>query len=89
MGVNPRKFQHYTLKTVGGVVFTRICYIYIWKYLRKGHNSFRKGRIKKSSLYAQLHTMGVNPRKFQHNPMQTIGGVVFTLEFAIYSYGNI
>jgi len=35
------------LKTVGGVEFTKKCYICISKYLKKGHNSVRKGQIKR------------------------------------------
>ena len=42
---NPRNFQDHPQKTVG-VVFTRICYICISKYLKMVHNSVRKGRIK-------------------------------------------
>ena len=56
MADNPRRFQDHPLKTVGGVVFTRTCYICISKYLKKGHKSIKKG---------QLHTMGHNPRRFQ------------------------
>jgi len=36
MGDNPRRFQDHPLKAVGGVVFTRICYTCISKYLKKG-----------------------------------------------------
>ena len=42
-------------------MFTRTCYICISKYLKKGHNSVRKGRIKKSNLYTPS-TIGDNPR---------------------------
>jgi len=66
------------MKTLGAVVFTRICYICISKYLKKGHNSIRKGRINKSSLHAQLHTMGDNPKRFQDHPLKTVEGVVLT-----------
>jgi len=38
---SPIMFQDHPLKTVGGVVFTRICDICISKYLKKGHNSVR------------------------------------------------
>jgi len=37
-----------------------------------------KRRIKRSSLYAQLSTMGDNPRRFQDHPLKTVGGAVFT-----------
>ena len=37
------QFQDKPLKTSGAVVFTRICYICTSKYLKKGHNSVRKG----------------------------------------------
>jgi len=77
MGDNSRWFQDHPLKTVGGIEFTRICYnICISKYLNKGHNSVRKGRIKKSSLNAQLCKMSDNPG-FQDHPLKTVG-VVFT-----------
>ena len=78
MGDNPRRFQDHPLKTVGGVVFTRNCYICISKYFKKGHNYVRKGRIKKYSLYAQLRTMDENPRGFQDHPLKTVREVVFT-----------
>ena len=38
---NPSRFQDHPLKTVGGTVFTRMCYICLSKYLDKGHNSVR------------------------------------------------
>ena len=41
MSDNTKWVQDYPLKTVG-VVFTRICYICISKYLKKGHNSVIK-----------------------------------------------
>jgi len=58
MGDNPITFEDNPLKTVGGVVFTRICYICISNYLKKGHNSVRKGQIENTHLYAQLRTIG-------------------------------
>ena len=58
------------------VVFTRICYICISKYLKKGHNSVRKGRI--HSLHAKLLNIGDNSRRFQDRPLKTVWGVVFT-----------
>jgi len=67
MGYTPRMFQDHPLKTVG-VVFTRICYICISKYLKKGHNSVRKGRIKFFSLYAKLRSMCDTPRRFKDHP---------------------
>jgi len=55
MSDNPRRFQNHPLTTVEGVVLTRICYIYIYiyisKYLKKGHYSVSKGRIK--NIYSQ------------------------------------
>jgi len=33
--------------------------------LKKGHNSVRKGRTKRCSLYTQLCTRGDNLRRFQ------------------------
>ena len=74
MGDNSRWFQDHPLKTVGGIVFTRICYI--CKYLNKGHNSVRKGGLTNSSFNAQLRKMNDNPR-FQDHPLKTVG-VVFT-----------
>jgi len=50
MGDNPTRFKDHPLKTVV-VVFTRMCYICISKYLKKGHNSVRKGRMKEVRLY--------------------------------------
>jgi len=50
MDDSPRRFQDHPMKTVGDFVFTRICNIRISKYLKKGHNSVRKGQIKTSSL---------------------------------------
>ena len=41
------------------------------KYLKKGSNSVRKGRINKQSLHVQLCTKGDNPIKFQDNPLKT------------------
>ena len=67
MGDTSRIFQDHPLKTVG-VVITRICYICISKYLKKGHNSVRKGRIKIFSLYVQLRSMCDTPRRFKDHP---------------------
>ena len=50
MGDNPRNCQDHPLKTIGGVVFTKNCYICISEFLKKGHNSVRKGRIKDTAL---------------------------------------
>jgi len=74
MGDNPR-FKDHPLETAGGVVFTRICYTCISKYLKMGHNSVRKRRIKKMQPHAQLRTMGDNPKRFQDHPLKTV--VVF------------
>jgi len=45
--------------------------------LKRGHNSVRKGRIKKSYIYTQLRTMGDNPRRLQGHPLKNVGGYVF------------
>ena len=45
--------------------------------LKRGHNSARKGRIKKSYIYTQLRTMGDNPRRFQGHPLKNVGGFAF------------
>jgi len=45
IGDNPRRIQDLPLNPEGGVVFTKNCYICISKYLKKGHNSVRKGQI--------------------------------------------
>ena len=41
--------------------------------LKKGRNSVRKGRIKKSILQAQLGTTGDTSRRFQNHPLKTVG----------------
>ena len=41
--------------------------------LKKGRNSVRKGRIKKSILQAQLGTMGDNSSWLQNDPLKTVG----------------
>ena len=48
MGDNPMKMPDNPLKTLGAVVFTRICFIHVCinKYLKKGLNSVRKGQMK-------------------------------------------
>jgi len=45
MGDNTKRFQDHPLKPLGEIVFTRICHICISKYLKKGQNYVRKGRI--------------------------------------------
>jgi len=84
MGDNPSRFQDHPLKTVGGTVFTRICYICLSKYLDKGHNSVREGQIKRISLYVPT-TMDDHPRRFQDHPLKTVGGIVFTIICYIYA----
>ena len=78
MGDNLRRFQNHPLNVLGAVVFTKMYYIYMSKYFKKGHNSVRKRTIEKSSIHAQLHTMVDNPRRFQDHPLKTVGGAVFT-----------
>ena len=41
-------------------------------------NSVWKGQIDESSLKAQLHIIGDNPRRFPDHPLKTVGEVVLT-----------
>jgi len=76
MGDNPRRFQDYALKIIGGVQ-KNLLYMH-YQIFKKGHNSVRKELINRSSLRVQLRTMGDKPRKFQDQPQKTVEEVVFT-----------
>ena len=74
MGTITGKFHQNPLKTVGGVVETRLTA----ENLLKGHNSGKSQSSMTSIKYAHLQVMGTTTVKFHQNPLKTVGGVAET-----------
>ena len=58
------------------IIRRNLLYICISKYLKKGHNSVRKGRTKNSSLDAQQRIISDTPRRFQDHPLIIVGVLI-------------
>ena len=67
-------FHQNPLKTVGGVMETRLTA----EKLLKGHNSGKNQSSMTSIKYAHLQVMGTITVKFHQNPLKTVGGVAET-----------
>ena len=74
MGTITGKFYQNPLKTVGGVVETRLTV----EKLPKDRNSIKNQSSMTSIKYDHLHVMGTITGKFHQNPLKTVGGVVET-----------
>ena len=74
------KFQNDRMNSVGGVTQTRCgtdIYVKCSKS-RKGNNSFKNTRIKKSKWYAYLQMIRKHHVKFQNDWRNGVGGVTQT-----------